>query len=503
MVWVAPLAIAVLFLAGSAHARPGSLDPTFGAGGKVLTNIGLSSEIRGVALQRDRKIVAAGQWSDGRGLYSALARYKRNGSPDRSFGHRGVVASKEDAAWAVAIQSDQKIVVAGGSGGRFAVFRYSSRGRLDRSFGSGGKVISPFEAFGRALGVAIDATGRIVAVGRVYVDGAGRLAVARFLSDGRLDPTFGDQGAVVTRVTGSASAWSVRIQADGRIVVAGSSFVGHIAPADNVRRLGGTWGNRAFGHSNSVVVRYEPDGTLDQSFGSAGIVEKAQGEFADFNDLLLQRDGKITLVGSVDYRFMLVRYRKDGSPDPSFGEGLEPGVVRTRSAYLSGAYAGALQRDGKIVAGGYGTEYGNKPLGFTLARYRSNGLLDQSFGRHGVVTTRVTPDGFDVVNALALQRDGKIVAAGSAVVGGKERFALARYMGSYTCHVPRVKGKLLRVAKRKIRRAHCSVGRVKRAYSSEVEKSHVISQRPKAGSRRPDRAKIRLAISKGRRPAAR
>src|SRR5919108_1847441 len=299
MVWVAPLAIAVLFLAGSAHARPGSLDPTFGAGGKVLTNIGLSSEIRGVALQRDRKIVAAGQWSDGRGLYSALARYKRNGSPDRSFGHRGVVASKEDAAWAVAIQSDQKIVVAGGSGGRFAVFRYSSRGRLDRSFGSGGKVISPFEAFGRALGVAIDATGRIVAVGRVYVDGAGRLAVARFLSDGRLDPTFGDQGAVVTRVTGSASAWSVRIQADGRIVVAGSSFVGHIAPADNVRRLGGTWGNRAFGHSNSVVVRYEPDGTLDQSFGSAGIVEKAQGEFADFNDLLLQRDGKITLVGSV------------------------------------------------------------------------------------------------------------------------------------------------------------------------------------------------------------
>jgi uncharacterized delta-60 repeat protein len=182
-----------------------------------------------------------------------------------------------------------------------------------------------------------------------------------------------------------------------------------------------------------------------------------------------------------------------------------------------------LQPDGKIDVAGEELNGGARGA-FALARYAPNGSLDTTFGHGGQVTTSF---GFsepemgtsgDAATAVALQADGKIVATGYSNFGPHtEQYlaALARYRpdGSLdptfgsggkvntsiaVCVVPHVKGLRLRKARPKIQYSECSVGRIKRVHSARVRKAHVISQQPRPGTVRPDRAKVRLVVSKGR-----
>ena len=194
----------------------GKLDTSFGQGGTVLTAIGPGSLSRAnaIAIQPDGKLVAAGD-DDGFGDF-VVVRYTPDGSLDPSFGSGGVVVtdfgeragcscgSSDESASAVVVQPDGKIVVAGGSdkGGKgavrsgnplndFALVRYEPNGRLDRSFGNGGIVVSYLaDGWLDAQAVALQPNGAIVAAG----GGAGSFVVARYRPDGRLDATFGDHG---------------------------------------------------------------------------------------------------------------------------------------------------------------------------------------------------------------------------------------------------------------------------------------------------------------------
>ena len=197
-------------------------------------------------------------------------------------------------------------------------------------------------------------------------------------ADGALDPTFGNRGRVKTDFHRSNDlAYGMALQPDGKMVVAGISFIG-------ISATGGDF----------AVARYNTDGTLDSSFGVGGKVTTDFGLTDQASSVAVQPDGKIIVAGgtylsfpAAGGQFALARYNSDGSLDTSFGVG---GLVRT-SFGSSGCFAAALvlQRDGKIIAGG--TKYIDLQTNsdFGLVRYNSDGSLDSSFGSGGEVRYRV------------------------------------------------------------------------------------------------------------------
>jgi uncharacterized delta-60 repeat protein len=415
----------IVTLTGPALAARGDLDPSFGGDGKVTTNFTPGVDYAsGVAIQADGKIVAAGaaDWEYNTSGKFAVARYRANGALDPTFGRDGRVttkftteeatdvAAKEDYASDVAIQADGKIVAAGAAdhrfnrSGKFAVARYRANGTLDATFGRDGRVTANFTPKNdRATGVAIQADGKIVVVGSARQVGSDvpddtQFALARFNADGTLDSTFGGDGKVTTDFEeGWGEALAMAIQADGKIVAAGYEAYGN----------------------TGILVRYNTDGTLDSTFGQDGDGTCMGGEHTG---VAIQADGKIVVAThGWPYQFHLGRCNADGTPDTTFGE---DGTVTTDFAgRWDLAEAVAIQADGKIVVAGR-AENPDSVSKFALARYNADGTLDSAFGGDGKVTTNFTT-GYDTALGVAIQADGRIVAAGRA--GGQ--FALARYLG--------------------------------------------------------------------------
>jgi uncharacterized delta-60 repeat protein len=318
--------------------RDGTLDTTFGSGGKVRTSFGQSSRIEALALQGDHKIVAAGSDFESPGSAFALARYNSNGSLDSSFGDGGRVTTEftgGDDGHAVVVQPDGKIVVAGETLGRFALARYRPDGSLDPSFGSGGKVVS-IQGQRGASALVRQRDGKLVAAGGVYLDSRHRFGLVRFNTDGSLDRSFGSDG-IAHAVVGSGP-WSfpnaIALQGDGKIVAAG---VG--------------WDTN--GNNNWGVARWDRDGTLDQTFGQRGVVVTKTASWAAA--VAVQPNGKIVTAGDTyspsRYLVTLIRYRTNGDLDLGFGR---DGIVTTTygdDAYNHGV-AIALQSDGKVLVAG-------------------------------------------------------------------------------------------------------------------------------------------------------
>ena len=222
----------------SAPLPPGDLDVSFSGDGKQTTDFGGSDAATAVAVQADGKILVAGS-SDGN---FALARYGADGAPDPSFSGDGLVTTDlggPDTAQDVAIQADGKIVVAGSSGGNFALARYTAAGGLDTSFSGDGLQTTDFGAAAGATAVAIQGDGRIVVGGA----SGGDFALARYDAQGALDTSFSGDGKQTTDFGGSDSANDVAIAANGAIVAAGTHAFG--------------------GAANFAVARYTPGGALD------------------------------------------------------------------------------------------------------------------------------------------------------------------------------------------------------------------------------------------------
>ncbi|HEV7395021.1 MAG TPA: carboxypeptidase regulatory-like domain-containing protein, partial [Pyrinomonadaceae bacterium] len=399
----------------------GVLDPPFGTSGRVITSIGGSDIAYALAIQADGKLIAAGS-SDisAQGIQYSLVRYNTNGTLDSTFGTGGKVTTDfnngSDSVAAVIIQPDGKIVAAGGGAGNspntccsdFTLARYNTNGTLDTSFGNLGKVITDFAGTDSVSALVRQADGKIVAAG---TSGDSDFALARYTTTGSLDSTFGTGGKVITHFNSFASlARAMVLQTDGKLVVAGS---GTESTLGSVFRL----------------ARYNTNGTLDSSFGVAGVVVTGlptSGPTA----LVLQPDGKLVAAGyeySVDVgaeNFALVRYNTNGSLDNSFGTA---GKVTTDFGAREYVSALVLQTDGKLVAAGQRDNQRN--ASFALARYNSNGTLDSSFGIGGKVVTDFNDSGDEAANALIIQPDGKLVAAGSLGVSfsSDSDFALARY----------------------------------------------------------------------------
>ena len=397
-----------------ASAKAGGLDPSFGGDGKVVTNLTRRNDAASaLAIQADGKIVLA------RGGGFGVARYSSDGTPDPTFGGDGRAfvnfTSGFNSASGVAIQADGKIVAVGMTGSgpdkhpMFALARWNSDGTLDATFGVKGKVMTDFTpGTDFAEGVAIQADGKIVVVGEA---GPGKFALARYNSDGTLDASFGLNGKVMTDFTAKyESATGVAIQADGKIVLVGIA-----------------------GQTKFALARYNSDGTLDASFGLNGKVMTDFTSGSDFaKGVAIQADGKIVAAGTAGSGpdkhpvFALARYNSDGTLDASFG--VNGKVMTDFTPRGDGANGVAIQADGKIVAAGSSRSASPNPS-FALARYNSNGTLDASFGVNGKVMTDFTPRG-DGANGVAIQADGRIVVAGWAQGRSWIKVALARYLAA-------------------------------------------------------------------------
>lgn len=340
----------------------GTLDTSFNGTGKVTTDFGRYYTDDGgysVAVQSDGKIVVAGATQINRDSYGfAIVRYDTNGNLDTSFNGSGIVTTSfgtlgtAAGGKSMALQSDGKIVVAGYLAlnnfvnlASFEVVRYNSNGSLDTSFnGTGTLSVSIAGNWNSAYGVVLQTDGKIVVAGECQIAGKYKFGLFRCNANGTLDTSFNGTGMVTTAIgNGDDRAYSVALQADGKIVVAGSSYNGS--------------------NDDFALVRYNADGSLDTSFnGSGKVTTDFGGGYEAGRSLVIQSDGRIVVTGG-DLT-ALARYNTDGSLDTSFNG---TGKVKTgNGSSFAGGYGVALQTDGQIVVVGTASGSGTA---FAVARY--------------------------------------------------------------------------------------------------------------------------------------
>lgn len=425
------LTILILLPLSNLAASDGDLDLSFGGSGKITTDFSGNFDIAfDVVVQPDRRIVVGGTNL----LDFALVRYDSNGSLDSSFGLGGRVTTDfglSDQAHVIGLQPDGSIVAAGTSLAflpgpffdfNFALARYKPSGELDPSFGVSGKVVMGSSTTDDDLrGLAFQPDGKIVVVGS-SVDrstNATDFVVFRLNNNGTLDPTFGVGGMVTTDFLGGLDhAFAVAVQPDGRIVVAGLTL--------NLPSL----------HLSFALARYTTDGLLDSTFGSGGKVIIQPGFPGAAVALALQADGKIiaagnSLANSFDFAtrdHALARFNVDGSLDPTFGTG---GIVITDFFGQDDEVRDlAIQGDGKIVAVGNAST-SSLSSDFGIVRYNPDGSLDSTFGMGGKVSTNILGNR-DIALGAAIQQDGQIVVAGQASHELLSDFAVVRYAAEPT-----------------------------------------------------------------------
>jgi uncharacterized delta-60 repeat protein len=355
----------------------GSLDPAFGNAGKVVAEFPTSVRAGKAALQSDGKIVIAGQMED-EGLPSeadddaALFRFNPNGSLDAGFGTGGVVVTElnggMDRFSDVAVQPDGKLVAVGTASlinnalaGAVAVGRYLSNGAPDSAFGTGGLVTTELDfAAQYASSVALLADGRILVGGASGSRGLRELTIWRLLADGQFDAGFGSAGVATTDLGSDDGISAMALQPDGAILAAGSTV--DVFADDG---------------SDAVLARYLPNGTLDGSFSGGYVISDVSGGWNGWADLALQVDGKIVVTGEARIEdagfadFALGRYLPNGSLDNDFGTA---GLVTSDLTGGPDVPQGiAIQDNGRIVVGGSAGAVG--AVEFAVARY-AHAVLD-------------------------------------------------------------------------------------------------------------------------------
>ena len=388
--------------AAPAYAQDKHLDPAFGNGGKVRTNLGTANDVINALAVQGTKIVAAGVTGTNIGQNFVVARYKANGTLDSTFGSGGVVVTdfgSSDVANAVVIQGT-KIVVAGSTNTGsdtedFALARYNTNGTLDSTFGTGGKVITQFEDFSAAHALTI-AGGKLIAVGMA----GGQFAVAAYTSTGAPDNTFSADGKATASIGGVFDeAHAVLARTDG-FLVAGYAT----GPLD------ADFAAIAFDLTGSPV----PGSKITTDFGADDVI----------NSLTVQGD-KVVAAGytsraQTKQDFAVARYNANGTLDKTFGTG---GLVRTDFAMdFDAATAVVTDGTGLLVAGRSvtaGRSY------FGLVRYTNTGARDTTFGTNGRATTGFA--GGARAHTLVVHGNGFVAGGDIATTVGAD-FGLARYV---------------------------------------------------------------------------
>lgn len=402
-------------LTSSAYAAAGALDGTFGSGGKVVTDFGNDAIPTRAALQSDAKILVMSGFDNTTFATEAfgVVRYLPTGRLDTTFGSGGRAMTSFtnfiNSPNSLALQEDGKIVIAGeaqsadGTLSEFALARFNSNGTLDNSFGAGGKVTTNFVGVhtggvsNPANAVVVQPDLKIVAggVASLCEDCVHFTALARYNPNGSLDSTFGTGGKVSVSAIGPVQ--ELAVLANGHILAL----------------------------NGSAIVEFDANGRLQSNVTSGRIVAASTGGTNAF-----QSDSKFLLASAAaersrhDVDVKLARFTPTGAVDATFNSPLFD--FGTEDFKQNVAQAVAVQSNGKIVAGGF---FGGNPWVFGVARLNANGSLDMAFGSGGKLTTQF--NGSDLVTAILIQTDGKIIAVGQTLDPntGRAKVALARYLG--------------------------------------------------------------------------
>lgn len=431
------LLISLFCFTGTVSAQSFQPDQLFGNSGMVVTaEANKTSILYDVAIQADGKIIGAGMDYEENGqmdYHTFLVRYNANGSIDNSFGINGKVRTmvgQKDIAYAIAIQPDGKIVIAGNEtiitaidsttaiiSSKPFLTRYHTSGALDNAFGVNGihhlSILNPFpEKYLSSL--AIRPNGTILAGGGVKFPGQPfQMLVMSLNPDGTYSSNFGIGG--LSRVSigpGSDAVLNdMALQADGNLVLTGYSGTASItAPPD----------------TKIALARLKQDGSLDVAFGSGGRLDMQVSTLSNPYDaaqsIAIQDDGKIVVAGSSDRHLALLRFQPNGTADVTFGNG---GVVVDSA--IAPASNLCIDKNGKLLTSGLLAHQSPYTTDMYLARHNANGVLDQNFGTSGMLV--IDQSDRDQAYALKAQPDGKIILGGHTVdaVTGNVSFTLFRF----------------------------------------------------------------------------
>lgn len=383
-------------------------DPSFGASGTVLTPIADGgARVASIVLEADGKILAGGTAQSGGQSVFALAQYNPDGTLDATFGVGGIVTTTMGAGDAslakVAIQTDGRIVAAGtastAAGIReVAVAQYNADGQLDPTFADHGRLLVSVQGADTLVGgMAIQSDGKIVVggtwLGGGSVDNYGQDLFLRCNSDGTLDSTWNGGGTLIIQPPWSFrpvydSLLSVAVQSDGKIV----------ALVDALATGGGP----------TALIRCMPNGSLDTSFGTNGRANTGVVAWSSYSgDMTIQADGKLVAglnESGYPYICTLVRFNQDGSIDATILDAITSDRRLTYNAV-------GMQANGQIVVAGMYPPGPYESQNFmSIARYNADFTLDQAFGDRGLFVTPLEGG----ANSVAIQPDGKVIAAGGS-----------------------------------------------------------------------------------------
>ena len=416
----------LLFSTFSMFSQGGSLDTSFGTGGKVVTSINSGADIAyATVLQSDGKILVSGTTNSSiSGKDFFCIRYNANGTLDTSFGTNGIATfdlqgGSDDVVYAMAIQSDGNILLAGysddGSNKNAAIIRITSNGTLDTTFGTAGKVYTEFIS-GRADEIKVikihALTGNLIVGGTSSATSTNSQGViARYTSNGVLDTNFNTTGIVtLPNASGSGTYFhtieDLAVKSNGKI-----SAIGWI------NQQGLSWSANHYG------CRLNSNGTLDTTFSTDGVIVTNGGFNGDDKSfsLILNSDDSFLFAGGgyltdLQYDFFLGLYNSSGST----AQGKASFDFATLNKDI--IYGSGVDSTGKIVLVGSSVASVSSST-FGLARVNSDYTVDTSFGTSGKVTTtfetNTTNEAFD----MAIQSDDKIIAVGYT---GND-IAIARY----------------------------------------------------------------------------
>lgn len=397
----------------------GQLDPSFGMGGIVSTDIGgpTPNEARAVVVsQADGRVVVVGNSGAIEGNLVTVARYDQYGSLDASFGMGGEVSYHGSEANVVSVDGLGRVLVAGTKsydyGGRdFTLTRLMADGHFDASFGQGGEVIVHFASGAlRPVGVSVDSASRIVLAGSTINDQTGQdFAVARLNPDGSLDAGFGS-GGMVTFSSGSGNTFDIAagvvVDDANRVVLAGSTYSGTATGFD------------------FALVRFNVDGSLDSSFGAGGRTtvsfNDGSGSGGDFAvGMAIDAAHRILVAGTTTnigtgLDFAVARLNANGSLDTSFGSGGKTTFSFVAGNSYENAVGVAVDSEYRVVV--TGTSYVGPVTGndFAVARLLGNGNLDSSFGNGGRATVSFgNISNTDTAAGVAVDAANRVVVVGT------------------------------------------------------------------------------------------
>lgn len=387
----------------------GSLDFHFGDHGSVLEKGNKFGEFTTITELTDGRILAIGRGTS-LGLVNgediALIRFNSDGTRDTTFANDGAmtidISGYDDVPVSAFVLPDGKILVGASlstrhstNGWRRAGFlRFNSDGALDQTFGDHGVVIGPDTLLGTLADMKIQSDGKIVGLGYAQTDSTRRWYLMRLDADGHFDQSFGNGGIVVSEFAQrEIMAHKLAIQSDGKIIAVGTS----------------NW---------LRAVRYNTDGSLDQTFGQGGEMLITERHVANTCSIAIKPDGKL-LLGISGYELQwgtltLYQLNADGSRDAAWGEN---GRIITTVGEFADSYALKFQSDGKLL------QIGQVDGKMAVVRYNEDGTVDESFGVHGVAKTTIDGIAFDAL----IQNDQKILTAGTASENWDSM--LVRFMG--------------------------------------------------------------------------